>query len=66
MKKFFKGVRGKQILVSGLALLVMVAGYYRWTVDKDAESVAVMNEAQPSDEKVDKIPTEDNKSGMTD
>ena len=66
MKKLFKGIRGKQILVSGLAVLVMVAGYYRWTVEQNAKSVAVMNEAQPSDETVDKISTEDNQSGMTD
>ncbi len=66
MKKFFKGVRSKQILVSGLAVLVIVAGYYRWTVDKNPESVAVMNEAQSSDNSVEQIPTDENQSGMSD
>ncbi len=66
MKKFLKGVRGKQILVSGLAVLVMVAGYYRWTVDKNAESVAVMSETKPSNDEVQPIVTDENQSGMSD
>lgn len=36
MKKFFGGVRGKQIFVSGLAILVLAAGYYRMNFDKNA------------------------------
>jgi stage III sporulation protein AH len=55
MKKFLTGVKGKQILVTGLAVLVMVAGYYRWTVDKKADTVSVMN-----DEVVEKIETNNN------
>ncbi len=44
MKKFFKGIRGKQILISGLAVLVMVAGYYRWSVERPQEAVPVVSE----------------------
>lgn len=55
MKKFLKGVRGKQILVSGLAVLVMVAGYYRWSVEKNEDIVAVMNEENPVQSEVKKI-----------
>ncbi len=47
MKKFLKGVRGKQVLVSGLAVLVLVAGYYRWSIDRAGETMPVMNEALP-------------------
>ena len=43
MKKFLTGIRGKQILVSGLVVLVVIAGYYRWTVDKNNSALAVMN-----------------------
>ena len=42
--KAFKGTRGKQILVTGLAILVIVAGYYRWNVDSGIESTPVMSE----------------------
>lgn len=43
--KIFKGTRGKQILVTGLAVLVIVAGYYRWNVEGDVESTPVMSES---------------------
>ncbi len=43
--KAFKGTRGKQILVTGLAVLVIVAGYYRWNVDGGIESTPVMSES---------------------
>ncbi len=66
MKKFLKGIRGKQILVAGLAVLVMVAGYYRWTVDKGPSTVAVMNETNTDDNAVKPISTEESQSGMTD
>lgn len=49
MKKFLNGVRGKQVLVSGLAVLVLVAGYYRWSVDRAGEVMPVMNDALPQD-----------------
>ncbi len=66
MKKLFKGIRGKQILVSGLAVLVVVAGYYRWAVDKDLASVAVMNEVTPTEDNVEQIVDVDTQTGMTD
>ncbi len=64
MKKFFKGIRGKQLLVSGLAVLVMVAGYYRWSVDRNIDTVAVMGEAEPISD--NQIAAEEEQSGMTD
>ena len=42
MKKFFKGIKGKQFLVLGLCVLVAVAGYYRFSVQESQNSVAVM------------------------
>ncbi len=50
MKKFLSGVRGKQVLVSGLAVLVLVAGYYRWSVDQRGEIMPVMSETLPQPE----------------
>ena len=66
MKKFLKGIRGKQILVAGLTVLVMIAGYYRWTVDKSLNSVAVMNEGEPSKEDTRSISENEDNSEMTD
>ncbi len=67
MKKFFNGIRGKQILVAGLAVLVMVAGYYRWTVDKDMNTVAVMGEAKPkASNDGERMAKNDEEAGMTD
>lgn len=43
VSKFLKGIRGKQILVAGLCVLVAVSGFYRWKVDND-ETVAVMSD----------------------
>ncbi|MBO4940977.1 MAG: SpoIIIAH-like family protein [Clostridia bacterium] len=53
MKKFFKGVRGKQLLVSVLAVMVIVAGYYRWSVEQN-ESLTVTNEVLPIEEQGEK------------
>lgn len=41
--------RGKQILLLGLVALVISAGYYRWTIERDelASSVPAANEALP-------------------
>lgn len=41
--------RGKQILLLGLVALVISAGYYRWTVEREelANSVPTANEALP-------------------
>lgn len=48
MKKKLNGVRSKQILVSALAVLVIVAGYYRWSTDR-SDTVTVMNDALPTE-----------------
>ncbi len=50
MKKFLKGIRGKQILVAMLAVMVIASGIYRWTMGKNSESVAVVNEELPVEE----------------
>ena len=50
MKKFLKGIRGKQVLVSALAVMVVAAGYYRWTAENPKETVAVVNEELPGEE----------------
>ncbi len=49
MKKLLGGVRGKQILVSGLAVLVLAAGYYRWSVGKDFTALPTANDALPAE-----------------
>lgn len=59
MKNFLKGVRGKQILVSGLAVLVIVAGYYRWSVERGRSSVAVINDGNPVDAEITEIQEND-------
>lgn len=46
MKKFLKGINGKQVLVSVLSLMVVIAGIYRWNADRN-HSVAVMTETLP-------------------
>ena len=53
MKKFFKGIRGKQLLVSVLAVMVIAAGYYLWSVEQN-ESLTVTNEVLPIEEQEDK------------
>ncbi|MBO5955238.1 MAG: SpoIIIAH-like family protein [Clostridia bacterium] len=50
VSKFFRGIRGKQILVSGLAVMVIAAGYYRW-MGGNSQSVPVTNDALPQEEK---------------
>ena len=49
MKNPLKGVKGKQVLVSGLAVLVLVAGYYRWSVERNGGTMPVMNETLPAE-----------------
>ena len=41
--------RGKQILLLGLVALVISAGYYRWTIEREelASSIPTANEALP-------------------
>lgn len=43
--------RGKQILLLGLVALVISAGYYRWTIEREelASSIPTANEALPVD-----------------
>ncbi len=50
IKKFFKGVRGKQLLVSVLAVMVIASGYFRFTMGGE-ETVTVSNEVLPVEEK---------------
>ncbi len=64
MKKFLTGIRGKQILVAGLAVLVAVAGYYRWSVDKNGSTVAVMGEAE--NKPAEAITSDEQQSDTTD
>jgi stage III sporulation protein AH len=66
MKKFFKGVRGKQILVAGLSVLVIVAGYYRWSIEKADKTVAVMNDAVPTDSQIEPITQSDETQQIND
>ncbi len=47
--KFFRGIRGKQILVSVLAVMVIAAGYYRW-MSGESESVPVTGDVLPQEE----------------
>ncbi len=49
IKKFFKGIRGKQLLVSVLAVMVIASGYYRFAMGGD-ETVTVSNEVLPAEE----------------
>lgn len=44
MKVFLKSIKSKQIVVAGLAVLVAVAGYYRWNVERKGEAVPVMTD----------------------
>lgn len=50
MKKFLKGIRGKQVLVSLLAIMVIAAGYYRFTVDKNGLTLPVTGDILPIEE----------------
>ncbi len=51
--KSSKSVKSKQLLLSGLVALVLIAGYYRWTTDGKNAVVPVINEALP--EKTDTV-----------
>ncbi len=61
MKKFLKGVRGKQVLVAVLAVMVIASGVYRWSLGNGGESVAVVNEELP----VEDIAEETEETGST-
>lgn len=57
--------RGKQILLLGLVALVISAGYYRWTIERDelASSVPAANEALPVEADGDNKGNENNDGG---
>lgn len=55
MKFLLKSIRSKQILISGLMVLVVIAGYYRWTVDRQPETVpTITNKAETKSEQESK------------
>ena len=49
IKKFFKGIRGRQLLVSALAVMVIASGFYRFT-SGGGDAVTVSNEVLPIEE----------------
>lgn len=53
-----KSIKGKQILLLGLIALVLVAGYYRWSVDTGGETVPVISET--IGDEIEKIDIEEN------
>lgn len=65
--------KGRQILLVGLVALVITAGYYRWTIERDSLSMtaAVNNdtlpkEAENKNENNESESTEQNKSDLSD
>lgn len=56
-----KNVKGKQILLSALVALVLIAGYYRWSIDS-GKAVQVSGDAIPKIDVADKGKASDNKS----
>lgn len=51
-----KHFKGRQILLLGLVALVIVAGYYRWTLESKGETVPVMTDALPAGEGDNALP----------
>ncbi len=51
-----KHFKGRQILLLGLVALVIVAGYYRWTLESNGETVPVMTDALPAGEGENALP----------
>lgn len=47
--KASKNIKGRQILMSGLVALVLIAGYYRWTTDTGNQSRPVASDALPKE-----------------
>lgn len=47
--KASKNIKGRQILMSGLVALVLIAGYYRWTTDTGDKSRPVASDALPKE-----------------
>lgn len=56
IKNFLKEIRGKQILVAALALMVVASGYYRWATVRNKQTAPVSNETLPVAETVEKEP----------
>ena len=56
-----KNVKGKQILLSALVALVLIAGYYRWSIDS-GKAVQVSGDAIPKIDVADKGKASDNNS----
>ena len=57
--KSSKSIKSKQLLLSGLVALVLIAGYYRWTLDTDEGVVPVISDAVPENTEIEKIETLD-------
>ena len=54
-------IKGKQIILLGLVALVITAGYYRWTVEKeDLENISVSSNALPSNATAENSDSDDN------
>lgn len=51
-----KHVKGRQILLLGLVALVIVAGYYRWTLESNGDTVPAMTDALPAEEGEGAVP----------
>lgn len=51
--------KGKQILLIGLMLLVVAAGYYRWTQNNSDEAVTVTSDTLPADAEASHAATDD-------
>ena len=63
--KSSKSIKSRQILLSGLVALVLVAGYYRWTVDSgttvsvSGDGVPKSEQSQTEGKKTEKIKTDE-------
>lgn len=53
--KSSKSIKSKQLLLSGLVALVLIAGYYRWTLDAEKSVVPVMSDAVPENTQIEEI-----------
>lgn len=53
-----KHFKGRQILLLGLVALVIVAGYYRWTLESSGEAVPVMTDTLPAGEGDNAVPVD--------
>lgn len=51
-----KHFKGRQILLFGLVALVIVAGYYRWTLESSDTTVPAMTDALPAGEGDNAVP----------